>query len=71
MSTKREPTEKPWKPTEIRDHALLDGWYFDDYDAGTWLVAIKGKVVRDGILSREEAVDVYMNWPYLDAPDVV
>ncbi len=41
---------------------MPDGWYFDEYEAGTWLVVIGGRIVADGIATRIEAIRIYRDY---------
>lgn len=47
------------------DQAVLevpDGWYFDDYEAGTWLHVVGGRIVEDGVHLMCACADNDANW---------
>lgn len=46
--------------TSDQDTANLpDGWYYDDYDLGTWLVVVGDRIIKDGVATRDEAIRIY------------
>lgn len=49
---------KSLRAAQLRND-IPDGWYYDDYDVGAWLVVIDDRIVKGGIPSQEEAIRIF------------